>query len=191
MTFSLLPAKVPLCPSEAVVVSKTVDSVILLSTDTGTDPYTYTFAVTYTITVDNIGSDELTIAEFIDLLPVGFSYFLMSIEGDITDSPFQLHQVSQVSRQRVTWKFNPDVPVPSGTAKTLKFTALATIQRGNYWSDLLVDFGGGSFPEDRYSWPTGIISVKCVYNVTATESDGDPLNVTLQMWVDVESGVIA
>jgi len=179
-----------LCPNEAVLVNKTVDSVDLVSTDTGTSPFTYTFDVDYTITIDNIGSQDLTIAEFIDLLPEGFSYFSIDPSGDITDPPFQLHLVSQVDRQRVTWKFSPDVLVASGTAKTLKFATKAIVTRGIFWSDLLVDFGGGSFPADRYTWPTGVISVKDVFNVTATDSDGNPLNVSLQVWVEDETGII-
>ncbi|MCH8800527.1 MAG: DUF11 domain-containing protein [Chloroflexi bacterium] len=179
-----------LCSGEAVAVSKSVDSANLVSTDTNTNPYTYTFDIDFTINVDNIGSEDMTIAEFIDLLPVGFSYVSTSLDGDITDAPFQLHQVSQVNRQRVTWKFNPDVPIASGTAKTLKFSTTATITKGNYWSDLLVDFGGGSFSEDRYSWPTALVSVRDVYNVTVTDDEGNNLVITAQVWIGDENGVV-
>ena len=180
-----------LCPGEAVVVSKTVDSVSYVSTDTATDPYTYFFDVDYTITIDNIGTAAVTLKEFIDLLPVGFSYASTSPSGDITDIPDQLHHVSQVDRQRITWKFNPEIPLQSGTSKTLKFSTTASITRGNYWSDLLVDFGGGSFSEDRYTWPTALISVKDVYTVTATDDEGNNQVIALQVWVGDENGVIA
>lgn len=173
-----------LCPGEAVVVSKVVNSVNLAATDTSTVPYTYTFEVGYTIKVDNIGSDDLTIQEFIDLLPVGYSYLSMSTDPsvDISNAPFQLHQVIQINRQRVTWKFNPNILVASGTSKTLKFIATTAVIRGNYWNDLLVDFGGSSFPEDRYTWPTALVSVKDVYDVTATEDGGDASLIDLQVW---------
>ena len=81
-----------LCPDEAVVVSKAVDSVNYVSTDTATDSYAYSFDVDYTITIENIGTDDITLKEFIDLLPVGFSYASTSPSGDITDIPDQIHQ---------------------------------------------------------------------------------------------------
>lgn len=180
-----------LCPGEAVVVSKTVDSVNYVSTDTTTDPSTYSFDIDYTITIDNIGTADVTLKEFIDLLPVGFSDASTSPSGDITDIPDQLHQVNQVDRQRITWKFNPEVPLLSGTSKTLKFSTTASLSRGNYWSDLLVDFGGASFAEDRYTWPTALISVKDVYTVTATDDAGNNQVIALQVWVGDENGVIA
>lgn len=179
-----------LCPGEAVVVSKTVDSVNYVSTNTNTSYYTYSFDIDFTIKIENIGTDDVTLKEFIDLLPVGFSYASTSPSGDVTDMPDQLHQVSQVDRQRITWKFNPEVPLLSGTSKTLKFSTTASITRGNYWSDLLVDFGGGSFAEDRYTWPTALISVKDVYTVTAIDDEGNNQVIALQVWVGDENGVI-
>jgi len=179
-----------LCPGEAVLVTKTVDSASLVSTDTNTNPYTYTFGIDYTITVDNIGADDLTISGIIDLLPVGFSYVSMNLAGGITGAPSQLHQVAQVDRQRVTWALNPDVPLTSGTSKTLKFTTTASVTQGNYWSDVLVDFGGGSFAEDRYTWPTALVSVKDVYDVTAVDADGNALVIALQVWIGDQNGVI-
>jgi uncharacterized repeat protein (TIGR01451 family) len=178
-----------LCPGEAVVVSKTVDSAVLISTDTTSASYIYSFDIDFTIKIDNIGTDDLTLKEFIDLLPVGFSYLSTSPSGDITDVPDQLHQVSQVDRQRVTWKFNPNIPLASGTSKTLKFSTTTALTRGDYWSDLLVDFGG-SFSEDRYTWPTALVSVKDVYNVTATDDEGNERVMALQVWIGDENGVI-
>ncbi len=116
--------------------------------------------------------------------------FRWALSGDITDAPFKLHHVSQVDRQRVTWKFNPDVQEASGTAKTLTFSTTAIVTNGNYWSDLLVDFGGGSFSEDRYSWPTALVSVKDVYDVTATDDEGNAQVIALQVWIGDLNGVI-
>ena len=178
------------CPGEAVVVSKTVDSAALVSTDTNTVPYTYTFNIDFEIKVDNIGTDDLTISEFRDLLPVGFSYVSTSPSGDITDVPDKLQQISQVDRQEITWKFNPDIPLASGTSKTLKYSTTAAVTNGNYWSDLLVDFGGGSFSEDRYTWPTALVSIKDVYDVTVTDDEGNTVVISLQVWIGDENGVI-
>ena len=179
-----------LCPGEAVAVSKTVASASLVSTDTNTFPYTYSFDIDFTIKVDNIGADDLTLKEFIDLLPTGFSYVSTDSSGDITDVPDQLHQESQVDRQRITWKFNPNIALASGASKTLIFSTTATITKGDYWSDLLVDFGGGSFSEDRYSWPTALVSVRDVYNVTVTDDEGNNLVITAQVWIGDENGVV-
>ncbi|MBO19210.1 MAG: hypothetical protein CL732_01550 [Chloroflexi bacterium] len=186
------PLKATLLNAAGVATVEDVDDAEVdpVSTDTSTNPYTYTFDIDYTITVDNIGVDDLTLAGYIDLLPVGFSYVSTSQTGDITEAPSQLHHVNQVDRQRITWNFSSDIPLPSGTAQTLEFTATATVTQGNYWSDLLVDFGGGSFPEDRYSWPTALVSVKDVHDVTAVDKNGNAIVIALQVWIGDQNGVI-
>ena len=179
-----------LCDDEAVAVSKTVDSVSLISTDSSATPFIYTFDVAYTLKVDNIGDDSLALAGIIDLLPTGFSYDSINPGGDITDAPSQLHTVVQVNRERVTWNFNPDVSVPSGTSKTLSFSATAVITQGNYWSDALFDFAGGDFPGDVYTWPTALITVIDVFDVQAVDADGNQTVINLQVWVGDQNGVI-
>ena len=57
-------------------------------------------------------------------------------------------------------------------------------------SDLTVDFGSGSFPEDVYTWPTALVSVKDVYNLTASiEGATDPI-IALDLQVQSDDGVI-
>ena len=180
-----------LCSGEAVSVTKVLDSVAYAATDTNTSPYTYLFNADFSITIDNIGTDDLTLKEFIDLLPPGFSYLSTSPYGDITDIPSQLHQENQVNRQRVTWKFNPEISLPSGTSKTLTFTTAASVTRGVYWSDLLVDFGGGAFSEDRYTWPTAVISIIDSFNITATDDEGNNQVLSLQVWISDDSGLVS
>ena len=180
-----------LCPGEAVSVSKVLDSVSYVSTDKTTSPYTYSFNADFTIIIDNIGADDVTLKEFIDLLPSGFSYLSTSPSGDITDIPSNLHHENQVDRQRITWKFNPEIPLLSGASKTLTFSTTASVTRGFYWSDLLVDFGGGTFSEDRYSWPTAVVSIVDSYTVTATDDAGNNQVISLQVWVSDESGLIS
>ena len=338
-----------LCAGEAVLITKTVDSVTLVSTDDSSVPFTYTFDVDYTITVDNIGTDELTITSFEDLLPAGFSFFSMtSPSGDINDNPSLLNFIGALGRQQVTWglftnlvsmsetfqqvsddlqaiidanpgtdladaldealeeldnavdQFNepdypksildlgtatdeiqeaiddglfnpaqqgidfmdsitenayrlaegtlaqaiangddpgdiadaqqalddgdalraagnyqaaivrygdvlaslpfysvyefsesePELAIASGTIKTIKYSTTAVITRGNFWSDLLVDFAGGSFPEDIYISPTDLVSVNDVFEGAATSDTGDVVPVSLQVWVGGENGVI-
>jgi len=142
----------------------------LVSTNTLSGDYIYTFDIDFNITVDNIGSTSITIKEYIDLLPTGFSYVSTSPNGDITEIPHNLHHGNQVDRH---WKFNPDVELSTGESQSLVFTTIASLIRGNYWSNLLVDFAGGAFSEDRYNWPIALILVRDVYTVTATDDQGN------------------
>ena len=145
----------------------------MVSTNTLSGDYVYTFDIDFNITADNIGSTSITIKEYIDLLPTGFSYVSTSRKADITEIPDNLHHENQVDRQRVTWKFNPDVDLSTGESQSLVFTTIASLTRGNYWSNLLVDFAGGASSEDRYSWPIALILVRDVYTVTATDDQGN------------------
>ena len=54
----------------------------------------------------------------------------------------------------------------------------------------MVDFGGGSFSEDRYIWPTALISIKDIYSVSATDDAGNNQIISAQVWVGDASGVI-
>ena len=121
---------------------------------------------------------------------MGFSYSSTSPSGDITEVPDHLLFQSQVDREQISWKFNPEIPLASGTSKTLIFSTNASVTRGDYTSDLLVDFGGASFPEDRYSWPTALFSVKDTYQVTATDDEGNNQVIALQVWVGGADGEI-
>ena len=180
-----------LCAGEAVVVSQTMDYANLVSTDLATIPFTYTLGVGYTITVENIGTDDLDLTGFINLLPVGFSYFTTDPSGDITDAPFNLKYVPTLDRQQVTWKFDPPISIASGITKTLKFDVDAVNSQGVYWVDLLVDFEVGTFDEKVYTWPTAIVAIKDIYNVTATDADGNEIVIDLQVQVQGEDGLIA
>lgn len=82
------------------------------------------------------------------------------------------------------------VTVVSGTFQTMKYSAKAVIARWNYWSDVLVNFSGGSMPQGVYTWPTAVVSVIDVYHVTTTSDGGDTLPFTLEVWVGGENGVI-
>ena len=168
-----------------------MDNAELVWTDNSTIPYTYTLEVDYTLEVENIGTADLVPAGFIDLLPVGFNYLKVIPGGDITDAPFNLHHVSKLDRQRVTWKFTPNIPMAPGTTQTLKFKAVAIVGQGVYWVDLLVDFEFGTFHEKVYMWPTAIVSIKDVYDVTAVDAEGNLILIDLQVQVQGPEGLIA
>ncbi|MCI0864480.1 MAG: hypothetical protein J4N69_09615, partial [Chloroflexi bacterium] len=178
------------CTGDAVVVTKSLDSATLVSTNTSTIPYTYTFDIDFTIKIDNVGTQDLPIEELRDWLPVGFSYVSTSPSGDITDIPDEVLMITQVNRERITWEPDPAVELNSGQSKTLKYSTTAAITRGNYYSDLLVSFGAGSFGDERYTWPTALVSVKDVYTVSATDEAGDEVVIALQVWVGGEDGVV-
>lgn len=80
-----------LCSGDAVSVSKTVDTSVLVSTNTLSGDYVYTFDIDFNITSENIGSTAFSIKEYKDLLPTGFSYVSTSPNGDITEIPHNLH----------------------------------------------------------------------------------------------------
>ena len=148
------------CPGEAVLITQTMDFATLTASDLTTIPYTYTLRMGYTITVDNIGSEDLDLTLFEDLLPVGFTYFATDPLGSITDTPFKLNYVPTLDRQEVTWKFNPAISIAPGNKETLIFTADAVSGQGVYWVDLLTSFGVGAFSEKVYSWPTAALHQK-------------------------------
>ena len=112
--------------------------------------------------------------------------------SDITDAPSNLHYVSTLDRQRVTWKFNSSpIVIAAGTTKTLKFKADGTNGQGNYWVDLLADFQQGSFHEKVYTWPTALVAIKDTYLVTGTDANGNEFIIALQVEVQGEDGLIA
>ena len=53
-----------------------------------------------------------------------------------------------------------------------------------------MDFFGGVFPNDIYTWPTGLVSVRDVHNVTATDENGNVIVIDLQLWVGAAEGLI-
>lgn len=165
-----------LCPDEAAVVSKEWTSIVLTATDTSTSPRTYSFDVDFEITLANIGSEDLEVTELVDLLPQGFEFEAMDFSGDITESPWKVQTQNQVSRDEVSWRFNPDIQLASGTTKTVKFSTTASLTRGDYRSDVLGGFAGGVFPRDKYTWPTALIEIRDVFNVSASDSGGDSVS---------------
>ena len=112
-----------------------------------------------------------------------------SASGDITDSPWRVQHENSVDREKITWRFTPDVTLVSGIPQTLRYTATAAISRGNHRSDLLMDFAGSSFPQDKYTWPTAMLGIRDVFTVSATGDDGNSV-VTQRLLVAGLSGLV-
>ena len=179
-----------LCEDDAIVITKSVASADWTGTNFNTSPFTYSFDIDFTITVTNIGEDDLTLKEYIDILPEGFAYLTTNATGDITEIPKKIRTIPPANvREEITWEFTPLISLPSGASKTLDFRTTANITKGDYWSDLLVDLGGGSF-DDIYTWPTALVSIKDVFNITAVDEDGNFELISLQVWIGDLNGVV-
>jgi len=125
-----------------------------------------------------------------DLLPTGFTFGTMDFSGDITDAPWKVQTQNSVSRDEVTWRFqSPNIVIPSGTSQTIRFSTTANLTRGDYRSDVLADFAGGVFPRNKYTWPTALIEVRDIFNVSASDDGGDQLS-GLQLVVSDDTGEI-
>ena len=179
-----------LCPDEAMVVTKTWTSATLVSTNTSTTPYQYTFTVAFEIKLDNIGEDDLDIDDINDLVPLGFSYTAMDFTGDITTAPSSTATEETTGREEIIWTFSPDVSVSSGTSKTLKYTTTAVVTRGNYYSDVLTDFDGDVFTKDKYTWPTAMIAIRDQFINTATTVDDSQVVANIQLNVASDGGLV-
>ena len=76
---------------------------------------------------------------------------------------------------------NPDFVVPPGESRTLKYSTVANITRGHYWSDLVVNFAAWSI-EDIYTWPTALVSVNDVFSVTGSDGSGNVSLIDQVVW---------
>jgi uncharacterized repeat protein (TIGR01451 family) len=167
-----------------VVISQTLNQLELrMEADDITPVVPYAIDIGYTIKVENIGTVDLAITEFIDLLPVGIEYLENTCYNSpdpfcIADPPFKKHHVQPdtVDRWRITWKFGTPILIAPGASATLDFSAEALAFQGNYWVDLLVSFDG-VFPEKIYTWPTAVIAVKEEYSVVEITVNDEVLEI--------------
>lgn len=77
-----------------------------------------------------------------------------------------------LARNQMQYVLSQTYVAPPGTSQTLTFTTTASVTRGVYWSDLLVDFGEGPFPEGRYTWPTTALSIIDSFTGSGTNDEG-------------------
>ena len=180
-----------ICSGKPVAVSLTVDSADLVSTDTTASPFIYTFDIGFTMTITNTGAGTINIHDIEDLLPVGFSQLLIDPSGDITNGlkSGTPEWESSVNRFKYEWSFSPRPEIESGMSKTIKYSTVAIITNGTYWTDLIVDIHPTDI-KDNYTWPTAFLFVKDVFDVTVTDSDGNELPIALQVWIGDQNGVI-
>ena len=165
-----------LCSGPAATVTKTVDKPVVLADTLET--------FTYTITVDNIGTDDLNVDKVEDLLPTGFVYLAGSTTGDFTTSDPSTTLIQ--GRERLIWNFNPTELVPSGTVSTLTFQATATAPPGIYPNETWIVLS--QFSNDAYTWPTAEVRAMGAYGTGATAGG---TTVTGELWIGFDSYAIA
>ena len=182
-----------------------------LSLISPSDPQEYSFTVNYALTVRNIGEATLKLGPegstkygLRDLLPLGFCYQAPTVyTGPAVQGPDPNLVPPKLSipkgnttcpdpdtRQQLDWEFTVDLA--QGTTATLNYSATAQVSRGEYWSDLLVNFDDTQeFPEALYSWPSAVVTVKDAFDIQVTLSDGTTIIVKIRVVVGNSSGTIA
>ena len=166
-----------LCEGEAVIVSKTVDTPIV----TANTPTTYT----YTITLENIGTDPLRIDKIQDKLPKGFSYVSGSTSGDFFPNEDPAKSTSQ-GRELLGWNFQPMNDLLPGETKARQFEAYAEVASGDYWNEVWIQII--EFPDSIYTWPAAKVEVMGVFEIHATDGKR---SVFAEVWLGASSHVIS
>ena len=199
------------CDGKAVEISKKVVNIRNLALITPSDPQKYSFTVDHALTVKNIGEATLELGPtsqtkygLRDLLPLGFCdqvptvYTGPVVQGpDPNVIPPKLNIVKgnkscpdTDTRQHLDWEFSVDLE--QGEPATLAYSAIAKVSRGDFWSDLLVNFEDAQeFPEAMYSWPSAVVTVKDAFDFIVTLFDGTTIIVKIRAPVGNSSGTIA
>lgn len=133
---------------------------------------------TYTIEITNVTDTELNIWWIRDKLPREFNYVLGSTTGEITDrNPFP--RLKLWGQQRLNWFFIFDLPsILPGETKTLTFEADAPLTPGSYYNEVWVFLVELSENHAGYSYPSGMVMMKNVYEISI--DGGDP---TSEIWI--------
>ena len=180
-----------ICIGETIAVTLVADSIDLVSTNTGVSPFVYTFDIDFTMTIINTGVDEIQLHDIRNLLPPGFSTLVIDPSGDLTDGlkSGTPDWKSSVGRWDYEWDWNPWLPFAGLTSTTIKYSTVASISRGVYWSDLIVDVHQTEI-KDNYTWPTAFLWVNDVFDVVITDEEGNELPVSFQVWIGDQDGLI-
>ncbi|MCH8745929.1 MAG: DUF11 domain-containing protein, partial [Chloroflexi bacterium] len=160
-----------LCPGKAVKVTKTVE--VAAGTVFPGNPVTFT----YTITIENTGTEDLDMTQVRDLLPVGFTYVPGTTSGDITVA--NPSTTMQQGRQRLTWDFSPEIEIEqSGDPKKTLVFDVQGVFTGGHWNEAWATFD--EFPDTIYTWPTAAVQIIGVTESTSVTADGTTVYSRLQ-----------
>ena len=199
------------CDGKAVEISKKVVDIRNLALVTPSNPQKYSFTADYALTIKNIGEATLKLGPtgqtkygLRDLLPLGFCYQAPTVytgpavqgpDPNVIPPKLNIPKGNKScpdpdTRQQLDWGFSVDLA--QGTTATLTYSATANISRGDFWSDLLVNFEDAQeFPEAMYSWPSAVVTVKDAFDIEVTLSDGTTIIVKVRVVIGNSSGTIA
>jgi hypothetical protein len=93
------------------------------------------------------------------------------------------------SRFNYEWDWNPKLFINADTSQTIKYSTVAAVTNGTYWSDVIEDVHQTKI-KDNYTWSTAFLFVKDIFDVSVTDDEGNELPVALQVWVGDQSGLI-
>ena len=79
-------------------------------------------------------------------------YVFGTTTGDIGFNPGE-HLENGEDRWRFTWELNPKLVINSGVTKTVSFSTTATVQRGDYWNDVLLTIDDADYAEPIHTGP--------------------------------------
>ena len=161
-----------LCAGRALEVNKAVEPAVAVGD--------YLTDYTYTITLDAIGTADLTMERIRDLLPPGFLYVASSTTGDVTNADPTTTMFQ--GRQRLDWNFDPKLLIYPGDKKVLAFQAQAQVAPGDYWNDVWVTLD--EFPHKLYTGPTAQVEVM---SVSGTEATAGRTTVDSEIWLGAGS----
>ena len=147
---------------------------------------------TYTYTITNDGTTDLTMSKVRDRLPVsdpangGFAYVLGSATSSIPMPIPGTHTESNPTRQRIDWDFSPSHTITSGESVSMSFDATAAVLAGDYWNEVWVTFD--ELPTPLYTWPTGVVKVLSV--IVTCSTDGETAAVS-ELWLGTDVNVLS
>ncbi len=170
-----LPAST-LCPGEVATVQKAVQPSIAA----GGVQTTFT----YTVTLNNIGTQGLSLSKLRDSLPPGFLYVAGSTSGNLTTA--NPNTTMQQGRQRLDWNFSPEYTLGAGQARTLSFQARAQVAAGYYWNEVWATFDELDY--SVYTWPTAMVRVMGVAKTSVTDGE---YTADSEVWVEAGDYAVA
>ena len=150
-----------LCAGAAVKLTKSVE--VEPGLFPAGEPQTYT----YTITIENTGSDPLNLSKVRDLLPAGFLYLAGTTTGSLTTS--NPNDTMWSGQQRLDWNFSPDYVIPSGQTETITFDMEGAFA-GGHWNQVWLTLA--EFADTIYSWPAAGVQVIDITESTTTAPSG-------------------
>jgi len=124
---------------------------------------------TYTITIENKGTDTVTLKEVEDFQPPGFTYVENSTTGITTDNPTTGDTSSDDCGQNSTsivWDLVPDVQITAQQELTLTFQSNATLPNGTYYNQAKITY-------DPW-WVSPDVEIYTPYTVPITVGTGTP-----------------